>query len=73
MGAYYSGHAYVFSRATGAVLGTLASPDPEFSGHFGGSVSGLPEADGDGKGDLLIGAAGERAVFYRAGRFTLVR
>jgi hypothetical protein len=50
------GRAYVFSGATGTRLHTLRSPNEEDWGHFGLSVSGLPDVDGDGRGDALIGA-----------------
>jgi hypothetical protein len=51
-----SGRAYVFSGASGALLHTLDSPNPEGDGSFGWSVSGVPDADGDATDDLLIGA-----------------
>ena len=51
-----AGRAYLFSGATGAVLRTLASPNQEENGRFGHSVAGVPDADGDGRGDLLVGA-----------------
>ncbi len=55
----FSGRAYLFSGATGALLFELASPNEETLGDFGSSVSGVPDADGDGRGDLLIGAERE--------------
>ena len=51
-----AGRAYLVSGATGAVLLTLASPNGQADGGFGFSVAGVPDADGDGRGDLLIGA-----------------
>jgi hypothetical protein len=50
-----AGRAYLFSGATGALLHTLESPNPEAGGHFGLTVSGVPDTDGDGRGDLLVG------------------
>src|SRR5690606_5026827 len=50
------GRAYVFSGATGALLRTLTSPNAEEGGIFGDAVSGVPDADGDGVSDLLVGA-----------------
>jgi hypothetical protein len=54
-----SGRAYVFSGATGALMYELASPNEDLNGYFGFSVAGVEDADGDGIGDLLIGARGE--------------
>ena len=56
---YGVGRAYLFSGATGALLHTLVSPGEERYAYFGGSVSGVPDANGDGRGDLLIGAERE--------------
>ncbi len=54
-----AGRAHVFSGATGALLFTLASPNPEEQGHFGRAVAAVADTDGDGLSDLLIGATGE--------------
>jgi hypothetical protein len=54
-----AGRAYVFSGQTGALLHTLTSPNPEPGGFFGNAVAGVPDTDGDGRGDLLIGARNE--------------
>ncbi len=54
-----SGRAYLFSGATRALLHTLDSPDPKNFGDFGEAVAGVPDVDGDGRGDLLIGAPQE--------------
>src|SRR5690606_21467801 len=62
------GRAYVFSGATGDLLHTLTSPNPFSGGNFGGAVAGLDDLDGDGRGDLLIGAEEEFAVVSDAGR-----
>ncbi len=50
------GRAYLFSGTTGALLFELRSPDEEEGGEFGLSVAGVPDTDGDGHGDLLVGA-----------------
>jgi hypothetical protein len=55
-GAEDAGRAYLYSGATGALLRTLQSPNVEINGQFGVSVSGVPDANGDGRGDLLVGA-----------------
>jgi len=67
-GAPGAGRAYVFSGSDGALLRTLLSPTPENSGIFSESVSGIPDVDGDGVGDLLIGAALENGGLSDAGR-----
>lgn len=54
-----TGTAYVFSGATGDLLHELASPDPADFGAFAEALSGVPDVDGDGRGELLIGAPGE--------------
>ncbi len=55
----YAGRAYVFSGQTGAVLYDLASPDEQDDGQFGRPVAGAGDVDGDGYGDVVIGAVGE--------------
>lgn len=67
-GAPAAGRAYLFSGATGVLLRTLTSPNPESSGRFGNQVSGIPDADGDGRDDLLIGVFGEDGGPEDAGR-----
>ncbi len=59
--AFDAGRAYLFSGATGALLRTLTSPNAQDDGRFGWSVAGVPDADGDGRGDLLVGAYREEA------------
>ncbi|HLA63976.1 MAG TPA: T9SS type A sorting domain-containing protein [Rhodothermales bacterium] len=53
------GRAYLFSGATRALLATVDTPNPEAEGIFGTHVAGVPDTDGDGRGDLLIGARQE--------------
>ncbi len=52
----FAGRAYVFSGQDGSVLLSLASPNEEERGAFGCSVSGSGDADGDGYGDVVVGA-----------------
>ena len=51
-----TGRAYIFSGVGGALLHTLQSPNEEYQGYFGCSVSGIPDMDGDGRGDVIVGA-----------------
>ncbi len=50
------GRAYVFSGNTGNLIRTHNSPNSEISGEFGYSVSGIPDANNDGRGDYIVGA-----------------
>lgn len=51
-----AGRAYLFSGSTYSLLRTFVSPNAESGGEFGHSVAGVPDTDGDGRGDILIGA-----------------
>ncbi len=53
------GRAYVFNGTTGALIRTLVSPGNEVGGRFGVSVAGIPDVNGDGRGDIVVGAPGE--------------
>ncbi|MEM1044229.1 MAG: choice-of-anchor D domain-containing protein [Bacteroidota bacterium] len=70
-----AGGAFLFSGADGSLLGVLRSPNPERGGSFSGTrrdeqaVAGVRDIDGDGRGDLLIGAPGESV----SGRAYLLR
>ena len=65
-----AGRAYVFSGLTGGPAFTLKSPNEQGSGFFGWSVGGVPDANGDGKGDIVVGAPYESmtisSTFYNA-------
>ena len=63
-----TGRAYLFS-ADGTLIHTLASGNPEGGGNFGFAVASVPDADGDGRADLVVGASGETVSgFAGAGR-----
>lgn len=54
-----AGRAYVVDGATGDVLYSLRSPNPDSAGLFGSSVAGIGDVDGDSVPDILVGAEGE--------------
>ena len=57
-----AGRAYVFSGATGNLIYELSSPNEQYLGNFGGSVSGIPDVDGDELGEIIVGAEWEYSV-----------
>lgn len=50
------GGAFLFDGMTGELLASIEPPHPQDKAYFGYSVSGVPDADGDGRGDLSIGS-----------------
>jgi hypothetical protein len=54
-----AGRVYVYSGALGNRIRTLVSPTPTIGGAFGASVTGIPDVDGDGLGDIAVGAPDE--------------
>ena len=57
-----AGRAYVFDGSTGVLIYTLQSPSPEVGGQFGIGVSGVPDTNGDGVGDILVGSVNDGAL-----------
>jgi hypothetical protein len=54
-----TGSAYLYNGATGELLQVLSSPSEQQYGYFGFSVAGMGDVNGDGAGDLVIGAVFE--------------
>jgi|GEM_PF-908655 len=54
-----AGRAYAFSGATGDIIYTFLSPNEQHAGHFGSSVSGASDLNGDPINEIVIGAPGE--------------
>lgn len=51
-----AGRVYIFDGVTGNLIWELDSPVPDAEGYFGYALSGMTDSDGDGKGDLIVGA-----------------
>lgn len=51
-----AGRAYIFDGETGDLLHTLVSPNEEYDGNFGCSISGIGDLNGDGFDDVVVGA-----------------
>ena len=57
-----AGRVYVYDGVTGALWATLFSHDQSDQGHFGQSVAGIPDIDGDGRGEIVVGAPYESSA-----------
>lgn len=55
-GASSAGRMHILSGATGGLIRSLLSPNPEAFGNFGFAVAGLGDINGDGSGDIAVGA-----------------
>jgi hypothetical protein len=59
LGPSEAGRVYIFNPNTGTGIRAIFSTDPTTNGHFGASVAGSADIDGDGRGDIIVGAPGE--------------
>ena len=53
------GRVYIFEGSTGYLIRTLVSPNSQSNGRFGSSVADVPDVNGDGHPDIVVGAPGE--------------
>ncbi|MCA9433567.1 MAG: FG-GAP repeat protein, partial [Candidatus Omnitrophica bacterium] len=54
-----SGRVHLFDGATGSLLRILDSPNPIEIGEFGSEVRGISDVNGNGSGDVIVGAPRE--------------
>ncbi|MCA9433874.1 MAG: FG-GAP repeat protein, partial [Candidatus Omnitrophica bacterium] len=55
-----AGRVYVYNGMSGNLMYSFFSPSPEAGSFFGYSLAGVPDLDGDGLGDLVVGAQLEK-------------
>lgn len=56
VGGVDQGQAHIFSGADGALILTIDHPEPQAGAFFSASAAGIADVDGDGIGDILVGA-----------------
>lgn len=67
-----AGRAHLYNGVTGALWKVLTPGKPELNGRFGNAVGGVPDVNGDGRGDVVSGAPSEDVPgVYNAGRVYL--
>ncbi len=54
-----AGRVYIYNGSTGLLYDTIQSVDQQANGAFGSSVAGAPDMNGDGRGEIIIGAENE--------------
>ncbi len=73
LGMVFVSHA-ISLAAGGVKRRPIEDPAPSAQGSFGGAVAGLGDIDGDGIGDIAVGAPGKNRVFlYSGATLTLIR
>ena len=71
-GGQRSGRAYLLSGADGSVVYALDSVNAQDNGFFGHTLAGVPDLDGDGVPEVLVGSPFE-TVFVEASQQDLLR
>jgi hypothetical protein len=61
-GTQQAGRVYVYSGRTGLLIRSHFSPNAEFQGAYGWSVSGIGDINNDGRGDYMVGAYAENGL-----------